>query len=121
VASVRIHTEGRCETIVCEHCELADTPLRRLRGLLGRDGLGPGEGILLRPAPAIHTWFMRFSIDAVFIDKGLEVVGVSEEVRPWRFTRTKGAHSVIELAAGESHRLGIATGDRLMLQEGQGG
>ena len=120
MASVSIHAEGRPENVVCERCEVADTALRRLRGLLGRSDLGAGEGILLRPAPAVHTWFMRFSIDVVFVDRGLEVVGVSEGVGPWRFARAKGAHSVLELAAGESRRRGIATGDRLVLAERNG-
>lgn len=60
---------------------------------------------------------MRFAIDAVFVDRDLEVVAVFEELRPWRFARGKGAHSVIELAAGECSRVGIATGDRLVLGE----
>jgi uncharacterized membrane protein (UPF0127 family) len=105
------------DTVLCGRCELADTAARRMRGLLGRASLEPGEGILLKPAPAIHTWFMRFPIDAVFVDAQLEVVGIREDVRPWRFVRAKGARCVIELAAGESRRLGIATGDRLELAE----
>ncbi len=50
-------------TPVCESCTLADSPRARLKGLLGHAGLERGEGMLLRPAPAIHTWFMRFPID----------------------------------------------------------
>jgi uncharacterized membrane protein (UPF0127 family) len=100
---------------LCDQCELADTPLRRLRGLLGRDTLGRGEGLFLRPAPAIHTCFMRFPIDAVFLDRELRVVAISEAVRPWRFARGKGAHSVVELAAGECRRLGLSTGEQLEL------
>ena len=119
MSAVTVHAEGERKGIVCEECEVADTPLRRLRGLLGRGGLDRGQGLLLRPAPAIHTCFMRFPIDAVFVDRGLEVVGISEAVRPWRFARAKGAHSVIELAAGECRRLGLASGDRLRLDEGR--
>ena len=104
--------------VVCDRCQLADTPLRRLRGLLGRGHLDRGEGILLRPAPAIHTCFMRFPIDAVFVDRGMRVVAISERLRPWRIARARGAHSVVELAAGECSRLGIASGDRLSIAEG---
>jgi uncharacterized membrane protein (UPF0127 family) len=114
VSCVSILAAGRHDA-VCERCEVADTPLRRLRGLLGRDRLDPGEGILLRPAPSIHTCFMKFAIDAVFVDRELAVVGVSESIRPWRFARARGAHSVIELAAGECRRLRITTGDRLVV------
>lgn len=116
MACVSVMVEGRPES-VCERCELADTPLKRMRGLLGRGGVERGEGILLRPAPAIHTCFMRFPIDAVFVDRELEVVAISEKLRPWRFARGKGAHSVIELRAGECSRLHIAEGDRLLLTD----
>ena len=114
MASVSVMVEGRPER-VCERCELADNPLKRLRGLLGRGGMERGEGLLLRPARAIHTCFMRFPIDAVFVDRELEVVAISEKLRPWRFARGKGAHSVVELRAGECSRLGVAEGDRLFL------
>lgn len=120
VAWVRVHSGERRDTVVCSRCQVADTPLRRLRGLLGRSGLSPGEGILLQPAPAIHTWFMRFPIDAVFVDRELQVVGISERLRPWRFARAKGAHSVIELAAGEVSRAGIAEGDSVSLAKSFG-
>ena len=63
-------------TPLCERCLLADSPVTRLKGLLGRSGLGANEGLLLTPAPAIHTFFMRFPIDAVFVDREMRVVGV---------------------------------------------
>jgi uncharacterized protein len=115
VSSVSLLAEERRE--LCHRCEVADTALRRVRGLLGRTGLDRGEAMLLRPAPSIHTCFMKFPIDAVFVDRDLRVVGVSEQIPPWRFARARGTHSVIELAAGECRRLGIATGDRLLLAE----
>ena len=70
---------------VCPRCAVAETPLRRMKGLLGRRGLAVGEGLLLQPASAIHTWFMRFPIDAVFLDAELRVLRVAEGLRPWRF------------------------------------
>ncbi len=69
--------------------------------------------MLLRPAPAIHTYFMRFPIDAVFLDRELRVLGVTPALRPWRWARRAGARSVLELAAGEAHRLGVRPGERL--------
>jgi uncharacterized membrane protein (UPF0127 family) len=99
--------------VVCESCVLADTPLRRLRGLLGPKGLESGEGILLRPAPAIHTWFMRFPIDAVFVDRDLTVLKIAPDLPPWRMARCKGARAVLELPAGEARRRGIGSGARL--------
>ena len=102
-------------TIVCERCTVAESPLTRLRGLLGRDGLEPGEGLLLRPASAVHTYFMRFPIDVVFLDRALVVVGISDAVDPWQARSRRGAKSVLELPAGESARRGLAVGDQLEL------
>ena len=70
--------------VVCERCVVADRPHTRLRGLLGRAQLEAGEGLLLKPTPSVHTCFMRFTIDAVFLDAQLRVVSVAPALRPWR-------------------------------------
>ena len=67
--------------VVVERCLVADRPWPRMRGLLGRASLPAGEGLLLRPAGSVHTFFMRFPIDVVFLDRELEVVGVAAELR----------------------------------------
>jgi len=85
-----------------------------MRGLLGRSGLADGEGILLRPAGSIHTFFMRFAIDAVFLDRDLVVVGIEPSLVPWRTAKRRGAKVVVELASGECERRGVAIGDRLL-------
>ena len=103
--------------VLCEQCVLADRPLSRMRGLLGRDSLTPGEGILLSPANGIHTWFMRFSIDVVFLGSDMTVLGVRESVRPWRMTGWRGSRSVLELPEGTCKRFGLHPGDRLSLTE----
>ena len=100
--------------VVCERCLVAARPLRRMRGLLGRRSLPPDEGILLRPAGSIHTAFMRFPIDAVFLDRELVVVGIASDLPPWRAAGRKGAHAVLELAAGESGRRGVRVGEQLV-------
>jgi uncharacterized membrane protein (UPF0127 family) len=112
------HADGR---LACEQCVVADTPLTRLRGLLGRGALGEGQGLLLRPAGAIHTWFMRDAIDAVFLDRKLVVVGVAANVRPWRFAARRGSRAVLELAAGESLRRAITPGSCLRVRSTNGG
>jgi uncharacterized membrane protein (UPF0127 family) len=104
--------------VVCEHCALADSPLRRLRGLLGRRELEATHGILIRPAPAIHTWFMRFAIDAVFLDADLNVLSVRPGLKPWRVAGHRGARAILELAAGEAARRDIHPGDRLEVSLG---
>jgi uncharacterized protein len=99
--------------IVCEYGALAARPLQRLRGLLGQDSLSPGQGLLLWPAPSIHTAFMRFAVDAVFVDRDLRVVKIIERLRPWRIAFVPGARGTLELAAGEANMRGIELGDRL--------
>ena len=59
---------------------------------------------------------MRFPIDAVWVDRDLNVVGVSAEIAPWRTARCRGAKGVVELAAGEAERRGVRPGDRLVLK-----
>jgi len=104
-----------------ERCTIADRLLTRLRGLLGRAELPSGEGLLLRPAPSIHTCFMRFAIDAVFLDDRLRVLSISPDLRPCRFAGRRGARAVLELAAGEARRRGIREGAVLMLVDGAPG
>jgi len=101
--------------VVCARCKLADHSLARLRGLLGREGLDPGEGLLLRPASSIHTFFMRFPIDVVFLDRELVVLGIHDTIDPWRTASERGAKVVLELPAGESSRRGLTVGDQLTL------
>ena len=100
---------------VCARCGIADTPLTRLKGLLGKARLRSGEGLLIRPTSAVHTFFMRFSIDVVFLDQELVVVGVEADLQPWRVAGRRGAKAVLELPAGESSRHGIRLGERLRL------
>ena len=102
---------------LCEKCVVAGNAFARLRGLLGRPGLGTGEGLLLRPSPSIHTWFMRFAIDVVFLDAELRVLRVTEAVMPWRFAGCRGARAVLELASGEASARGVGVGDRLELRD----
>ena len=104
-------------SVVCDRAVIADRALRRMRGLLGRRSLETGEGLLLRPAPAIHTAFMRFPIDAVFLDADLQVVRVVDELPAWRIAGERGASAVLELAAGDAVRRGISIGDRLSLED----
>ena len=104
-------------TIVCEHAVIADHAPARMRGLLGRNALPPGEGLLLRPAPTIHTAFMRFAIDAVFLDSELTVIKLCPNLKPWRAAGASGARAVLELAEGEIARRGLAIGHRLATRD----
>ena len=83
-----------------------------MRGLLGRASLEPDEGLLIRPAGSIHMLFMRFPIDAVFLDRELRVLKVVRELRSWRLASARGAKVVVELPAGSA---AVEPGDRLEL------
>lgn len=105
------------ERVVCERGFVANRALPRMRGLLGRSHLPEGEGLLLEPAYAIHTAFMRFPIDVVFLDSHMRVMKVVDSLPPWRTAGAHQAFSVLELAAGEAGRRGVTVGDRLDVQE----
>ena len=102
--------------VVCPRCAIADTIWTRNRGLLGRARLEPGEGLLIRPANSIHTAFMRFPIDVVFLDRDLAVLKVVPELRPWRAAAARRARSVLELPAGGAGRAGLEPGRRLVVR-----
>lgn len=94
----------------------ADRMFTRMRGLLGRKRLERHEGMWIDPCDAIHMMFMRFSIDAVFLDAQQQVVKVAEDVRPWRMARGgKYAHSVLELPQGTAAFFNVRVGDRMTL------
>ncbi|HET7269714.1 MAG TPA: DUF192 domain-containing protein [Rubrobacter sp.] len=103
--------------VVCERCVVADNPWTRLKGLLGRRGLEDGEGLLIRPTGSIHMFFMRFPIDAVFLDRELRILKVVADLKPWRMAAKKGAKQVLEIAAGEAERRGLEPGQQLVLGE----
>jgi uncharacterized membrane protein (UPF0127 family) len=103
-------------SVVCERCVVADGMFTRMRGLLGRRDLPEGEGILLRPASSVHTAFMQFPIDVVFVDRDLVVLKVVPELGAWRAAACRGAKATFELAAGEAARRGVETGTRLSLE-----
>ncbi|HET9093527.1 MAG TPA: DUF192 domain-containing protein [Solirubrobacteraceae bacterium] len=107
----------RGNAVVCARVEVADTAWKRLRGLLGRDSLPPAHGMLFRGESSIHSAFMRFRFDAVFMDRDLRVVGLAEDIPPWRARAARGARNILELAAGEISRTGLAIGDQLAESE----
>jgi len=103
--------------VVCERCVVANNPWTRMKGLLGRGGLDDGEGLLIRPTGSIHMFFMRFPIDAVFLDRELRILKVVPDLKPWRMASGKGAKQVLEIAAGEAGRRGLEPGQQLVLGE----
>lgn len=97
----------------------AVTRASRRQGLLGRDGLAPSSGLLLKPCSAVHTAFMRFAIDVIFIDRAGTVTRVVRGLRPWRIAGSWRAHATIELGAGALGTRDVIVGDRLLLSSDQ--
>ncbi len=90
----------------------------RMRGLLGCPGLDPGEGLMIAPCQSVHTFFMRFPIDVVYVDRGSKVVGLAPELKPNRVgPMVLRARFVLELPAGTIGRTGTRLGDELEVQD----
>jgi len=101
--------------ILVEKLAIADHLVARMVGLLGRKDLAPSDGLLIKPCNAIHMMFMNFAIDAVFLDRDLQVLKIIHELRPWRMTACAGAAMVLELRAGTAAYKGLEPGHRLAL------
>lgn len=93
----------------------ASGPWQAFKGLMLRKSLPQGHGMVFRPARGIHTQFMRFPIDLIFLDKTNLVVKIRPAMGPWRFDFTN-ADAVIEMNAGEAAANDVRVGDRLVFQ-----
>jgi uncharacterized protein len=100
-------------TVLATHLEVAGSAAERTKGLLGRDGLAPGEGLWIVPCESVHTFFMRFAIDLVYLDRKNKVKKIRSAVRPWRVSACLSAHSVVELPAGTIDKTRTEVGDTL--------
>jgi hypothetical protein len=105
----------RTDEAIAERVEVAVTRRDRRKGLLGRNGLEASSALILAPCAAIHTMFMRFDIDAVFVDDDGRAVKVVREMSPWRIAVDPTAHAVVELPAGSLREREVNIGDRLYL------
>ena len=94
--------------------EIADTFLKRFLGLMGRKKITAGQGLLILPCNSIHMLFMRFSIDAVYIDENYKVKKIVRNLTPFiGISICAGARAVIELRAGEADRLNFKIGSKV--------
>ena len=100
------------QTLVIPSAQIADNLWARFWGLLGRRRIGVDEGLLIEPCSSVHTLFMRFTIDVVFLDRDRRVLKVAT-VRPFRAALARGSKSVLELAEGSAARHGIEVGHSL--------
>jgi uncharacterized protein len=99
---------------VADQAEVADNVFTRLRGLLGRKGLPAGGGMVIRPTNQIHTFFMQFPIDVLFLDKNDVVLLALPDMRRGRISPfVRHGKTVIELPVGVIARSQTRTGDQI--------
>ena len=104
-------------TVLAQAADLADSGAKRRTGLLKHERLAPGEGLWIVPCEAVHTFFMKFPIDLVYLDKQRRVRKVRHAVPAWRMSGCLAAHSVLELPAGTVAESGTAVGDILAMEK----
>jgi uncharacterized membrane protein (UPF0127 family) len=87
-------------------------------GLMGRRPLPNGQGLLLKPCTSVHTFFMRFPIDVIFLSKESRVVKIIPAMKPWRAALGgRGADSALELNGGTAEAAGLEVGDALRIEQ----
>jgi len=109
---VRNVTRG---TSIGDAVETAESSEARRTGLLKHNKLDQGAGLWIIPCEAVHTFFMKFAIDLIYLDRKHKVRGIVREVRPWRFSICLPARSVLELPQGTIDRTNTRKGDQLEL------
>ncbi len=109
---MRVRNETR-NTVLATAADVADTSAKRRSGLLQHKSLEPGAGLWITPCESVHTFFMKFAIDLVYLDKQKKVRKVRHAVPPWRMSACLTAHSVLELPAGSVAATGTQPGDQL--------
>jgi uncharacterized protein len=104
------------QTILADRALLADNFWASLKGLMGQTALPSGSGLLLTPCQSVHTMFMRFPIDVIFIDKNGKILHLIESMKPWRISKhlTK-SRSVLELPAGTIAATATKLGDTVVI------
>lgn len=103
--------------VLADRVEIAETWKERSKGLLGRNGLNDGEGMIIRPCSSIHTFFMKFPIDVVFLDKSLKILKISSSMPSWRISGCLlGCTEVIELKAGAMKKAGVSAGEYIKFE-----
>jgi len=104
-------------TTLADAAEIADTSEKRRTGLLKHDRLEPGQALWIVPCESVHSFFMKFAIDLVYLDRNKKVRKVRHRMVPWRMSACLTAHSILELPAGVVAASGTETGDQLEIEE----
>jgi uncharacterized protein len=104
-------------TILADAAEVADSSEKRRTGLLKHDHLDPGQGLWIVPCESVHSFFMKFAIDLVYLDRNKKVRKVRHRMVPWRLSACLTAHSILELPAGAVAASGTQPGDQLEIEQ----
>jgi len=104
-------------TVLADAADVADTSEKRRTGLLKHDRLEPGQGLWIVPCESVHSFFMKFAIDLVYLDRNQKVRKVRHRMVPWRLSACLTAHSILELPAGAVAASGTQAGDQLKIDE----
>ena len=106
------------DAVLAERVHVADNLWSRFWGLMGRRALADSEALLISPCYSVHTMFMRFPIDVIFLDGDTRVLKVARALKPFRAAVRRGARSVLELNPGAASAAGVSIGSRVLLTEG---
>jgi hypothetical protein len=104
-------------TALATYMEVANSSAKRSKGLLGREGLAHGEGLWIMPCEAVHTFWMQFPIDLVYLDRKRRIRKLVSNLPAWRLSACLRAHSVLELPAGTIRATRTEIGDTLEFSE----
>lgn len=103
-------------SVIAEDVIIADTLFKRMKGLLGKKEFGKGQAIVLEPCNSIHTFFMRFPIDVLFLDKENKILKAVPSLEPFKLTRVYfSAARTVELSCGTIKSFSIKEGDSLLI------
>ena len=107
-------TNAETGVVIAARVRVADTPQSRSVGLLNRASLDPDEGLLITQCSSIHTFFMRFPIDVLYLDREYRVVRVVSNLAPSKLSFCLGkARHVLELMGGTTTNMDKLTGNML--------
>jgi uncharacterized membrane protein (UPF0127 family) len=102
---------------LADRADIADTSAKRRTGLLKHTELSAGEGLWIVPCEAVHTFWMKFPIDVLFLDKKRKILKIRSSMPRWKMAICLRAHSVLELPSGTCQSTGTVRGDQLELEK----
>ena len=114
--AIRVRNLTR-NTVLADHADVADTSAKRRTGLLKHTGLAEGEGLWIAPCEGVHSFFMKFTIDVLYLDRKYRVRKLRPHMAPWKISLCLQADSVLELPAGAIAATGTERGDQLEIEK----